>query len=205
MARWRHGWLESRSINDALQWFGNEDNVAPLAGGTQMRASLLRIAEARREDEPSTLKWFLDHAGLLGDRLRIVEGTTINESTVATYVSRARSAIRAFHDNERKVLFNQMLGSALAGMPSEPTIRGSALAAQGGSGASEYIWGQYPPDSPGSVVAIQTKPKPLDLEGEISEALAAVARWPRLRPFLLAPLFAAIEELEKLKKAEDDL
>jgi hypothetical protein len=118
--------------------------------------------------EPREASWFLEHLEPELRRRFEAESPEIGESSVRTYVSRARGAIQMFAEWRADPV---NWSPRRRRQPKEPT--------------------------PGSTSAADASAGELTLEQEIMQAVNAMSRWPKLRPYLMVALSEAMKKASR--------
>lgn len=167
------------SIEDVASWL-EKQGEAHFGGNAKLyKSSILRLSERRVDREPDSVSWVLEHLDTLAERLAKAEHVAPN--SLKTYISRARSALQAYVNwAENPVGWSPKKSGSTGGKkeksPSKPKTRGEASPI-----VSAVV------DAPSSSPAADRT-----IQDEISEALVAIAKWPRLRPFLMKGLTEAM-------------
>lgn len=166
------------SVDDVASWLERQGEAHFGDNAKLYKSAILRLSERRVEREPSTVSWVLENLEVLAERLAKAEHVAPN--SLKTYISRARSALQAYADwSANPVGWSHKRGTSSGGGKKEKVatkVRGKA------SGAP-------PTPIPATPVAPGVE---RTIEDEISEALVAIARWPKLRPFLMKGLTEAM-------------
>jgi hypothetical protein len=131
----------------------------------QYWTAIQRFDAERLPNEPGTAMWFLEH--LDADLVpRFSRRSSVGESSVRTYASRARAGIG---------LYAEWLSDPAGWRPRRRVSSSEPRA-----------------ETPVAGLERPTR-LPQSLEEEVQEALQALGRWPRLRPFLIDGISDAIK------------
>lgn len=160
--------MDDFDVDAAVAWLQSQ---GPRYFGTksagQYWTAIRRFADERLPGEPRGAAWFIDHLDpLLLSRFR--EKSSVGPSSIRTYASRARAGISAYAEWLSDPV-NWTPHRKKAGARTRPTPS---------------------PETPSPSPRL-----PQTLEEEVSEALQALSRWPRLRPHLIRGISAAVQQL----------
>jgi hypothetical protein len=169
--------VAQNSVDEVVSWLDRQGSTHFGASAKVYRAALLRFVERRVDREPNSVEWVMQNLDTLAQRLAKAED--VAPASLKTYLSRARSALTAYEDWAANPV-----GWA-------PKKNGGAASAKKDK-TPKAIPKAKAPDSTVMRVPPPKAESERTLQDEISEALVAIANWPKLRPFLMKGLTEAM-------------
>ncbi|MCP4502219.1 MAG: hypothetical protein GY822_19855 [Deltaproteobacteria bacterium] len=158
--------MSSNTIQDATDWLDSIGKEHLGDTSRLMNTALARLAACREDDEPDEVEWTLANLEILQERFAKAE-KGLKPTSLRTYVSRARTAMELY------VAWRE----APQGWHPEPRVKKKRARRSSASVAAA---------APTQVdVDAWSLPKDASLDDEISAALMAMAKWPKLRRYLL--------------------
>lgn len=171
---------EEGTVAAALQWLQKSGQTHFGSTVRNLETALKRLSDLRLSGEPEDVKWFLEHVDTLAIRLSKQGGFKSN--SIRAYVARARLGAQSYSD---------WLESPVGWSPKDKgrasTKRENGRAEASASKPKKAPVEQGPAFEPKPSGAVAS------LQDEINLALIALARWPRLQPYLLPGLLKAKE------------
>lgn len=165
-------------IDDVTTWLDRQGATHFGDNAKLYKSAIVRLAGRRVDREPNTVSWVLDNLDTLAERLAKVEDVAPN--SLKTYMSRARSALQSYVD---------WSSNPVGWSPKKLASAGAKKEKPAGKNAKPRV--DVPP-GPTLVAHTHAAAVERTIEDEISEALVAIAKWPKLRPFLMKGLTEAM-------------
>jgi hypothetical protein len=167
-------------ISDVLEWLDRQGDTHFGSNGRLYRTAVGRFVSQQVQGEPDSAEWIAENLDVLARRL--AKSDHVNSSSLRTYLSRARSALSAYEDWSQNPI-----GWSPKGRKSGPLTPSGRKVPEKVTKATEAAL---------TLHAKQMSRPENTLEDEISEALRAIAHWPKLRPFLMEGLAKAMQATE---------
>ncbi|WP_147446631.1 hypothetical protein [Corallococcus sp. CA047B] len=173
------------SVAEAQDWLSRSAAVYFGDGSKVFAAAIGKLVAYRTPHEPDDVAWTLKNLDALADRLARKESLAPN--SLKTYLSRARTGLESYVDWSRNPV----------GWVPKRRVKEKEERRDSASSSVEAIARKKDrQDAVISEAPAQLGPS-ASLQDEINQALVAIAKWPRLQPYLMPGLITAMDAAKK--------